>query len=76
MPPRWRSASARADACAADVAHAGASHRLVQFAREKGGALQLAVTMPASAAPPGEYPLHSWRKVINVKLNGVCYGMR
>ncbi len=29
-----------------------------------------------ASAPVGEYPLDSWRQVIDVNLNGVMYGMR
>lgn len=76
---RIREAGGAADACAADVADAEASRRLVQFAREKAGALHLAVNnagIGGATEPTGDYPLDSWRKVINVNLNGVFYGMR
>lgn len=76
---RIREAGGTADACAADVADAEASRRLVAFAREKGGALHLAVNnagIGGASEPTGAYPLDSWRKVIDVNLNGVFYGLR
>lgn len=76
---RIREAGGKADICAADVADADASRRLVEFAQEKGGALHLAVNnagIGGASEPTGAYPLDSWRKVIDVNLNGVFYGMR
>ncbi len=72
-------AGGRADACVADVADAAAVEKLVDFAVEKGGALHMAVNnagIGGPSAPLGEYPLDGWRKVIDVNLNGVFYGMR
>ena len=74
-----RESGGKADACAADVADADASRSLVEFAQEKGGGLHLAVNnagIGGATEPTGDYPLESWRKVIDVNLNGVFYGMR
>ena len=72
-------AGGRADVCLADVADAAAVEKLVDHAVEKGGALHMAVNnagIGGPSAPLGEYPLDGWRKVIDVNLNGVFYGMR
>ena len=64
---------------AADVADAEAMAALADFAGEKGGALHLAVNNAGIGGPMepcGNYPLDGWRKVIDVNLNGVFYGMR
>ena len=63
----------------ADVAEPPAMEQLVATAQAKGGALHLAVNnagIGGPTAPCGEYPLDGWRKVIDVNLNGVFYGMR
>ncbi|MCG6114718.1 MAG: SDR family oxidoreductase [Mesorhizobium sp.] len=72
-------AGGSAFAFAADVADPEASKALVDFAVEKGGALHLAVNNAGIGGPSekvGDYPLDGWRKVIDVNLNGVFYGMR
>jgi NAD(P)-dependent dehydrogenase (short-subunit alcohol dehydrogenase family) len=72
-------AGGRADAMACDVADADACAALVAFATDRGGALHLAVNnagIGGASAPVGDYPLDSWRQVIDVNLNGVFYGMR
>jgi NAD(P)-dependent dehydrogenase (short-subunit alcohol dehydrogenase family) len=64
---------------AADVSIAGDCQSLVQFAVEKTGALHLAVNNAGIGGPSeavGDYPLDGWRKVIDINLNGVFYGMR
>lgn len=69
----------RAHAFVADVSDASAMERLVAFAVEKGGALNLAVNnagIGGASDKTGDYPLESWRKIIDVNLNGVFYGMR
>jgi NAD(P)-dependent dehydrogenase (short-subunit alcohol dehydrogenase family) len=74
-----RAAGGKADAMACDVADADACAALVAFAQDKGGALHLAVNnagIGGASAPVGDYPLDSWRQVIDVNLNGVFYGMR
>jgi NAD(P)-dependent dehydrogenase (short-subunit alcohol dehydrogenase family) len=63
----------------ADVSDAEACEALVAFAVKKGGALHLAVNNAGIGGPSekvGDYPLDGWRKVIDVNLNGVFYGMR
>lgn len=74
-----RSAGGRADAMPCDVADPEACAALVAFAQDKGGALHLAVNnagIGGASAPLGDYPLDSWRQVIDVNLSGVFYGMR
>lgn len=73
------SAGGNAFAFAADVSDPEACKALVDFAVKKGGALHLAVNnagIGGASEPTGNYPLDSWRKVIDVNLNGVFYGMR
>ncbi len=63
----------------ADVAEPAAMEQLVATAVNRTGALHLAVNnagIGGPTAPAGEYPLDGWRKVIDVNLNGVFYGMR
>lgn len=69
----------KALAFAADVSDADASRALVDFAVKGTGALHLAVNNAGIGGPSekaGDYPLEGWRKVIDVNLNGVFYGMR
>lgn len=76
---RIRKAGGTADPCAADVADPDAARRLVKFAQKKGEGLHLAVNnagIGGASAATGDYPLESWRKVIDVNLNGVFYGLR
>ncbi|WP_149913163.1 SDR family NAD(P)-dependent oxidoreductase [Sphingobacterium cavernae] len=52
--------------------------KLVDIAVEKFGALHIAVNnagIGGDAATVGDYSLESWKKVIDVNLNGVFYGM-
>jgi len=63
----------------ADVSDAEACEALVAFAVKKDGGLHLAVNNAGIGGPSekvGDYPLDGWRKVIDVNLNGVFYGMR
>ena len=72
-------AGGRAQAETADVSDAVAMEALVATAVEAGGALHLAVNNAGIGGPTlpcGEYTLDGWRKVIDVNLNGVFYGMR
>lgn len=72
-------AGGKADAAVADVSDAAAMQKLVQTAVSKGGALHLAVNNAGIGGPAekvGDYPADGWRKVIDVNLNGVFYGMR
>lgn len=52
--------------------------KLVDIAVEKFGALHIAVNnagIGGDAATVGDYTLESWKKVIDINLNGVFYGM-
>lgn len=52
--------------------------KLVDSAVEKFGALHIAVNnagIGGDAATVGDYKLESWKKVIDINLNGVFYGM-
>ncbi|MFC7703299.1 SDR family NAD(P)-dependent oxidoreductase [Plastorhodobacter daqingensis] len=74
-----RAKGGAADVFVADVADAEANERLVGFAEQQTGALHLAVNNAGIGGPSarvGEYPLEGWKKVIDVNLNGVFYGMR
>jgi NAD(P)-dependent dehydrogenase (short-subunit alcohol dehydrogenase family) len=74
-----RSSGGRAWASEVDVADEAAVEALVRFAVEKAGALHLLVNnagIGGASAPTGEYPTESWRKVIDINLTGVFYGMR
>jgi NAD(P)-dependent dehydrogenase (short-subunit alcohol dehydrogenase family) len=64
---------------ACDVADPTQVEALVRFAQDRTGALHLLVNNAGIGGPSavtGEYPLDGWRKVIDVNLNGVFYGMR
>lgn len=66
-------------ALAADVAKPDDNERLVDFALQKGKSLNLAVNnagIGGPSVPTGDYPLDDWRRVIDINLNGVFYGMR
>ena len=69
----------RAHAIEADVADPAAAERLVEFAVETGGGLHLAVNNAGIGGPSekvADYPLDGWRRVIDINLNGVFYGMK
>ncbi len=62
-----------------DVSDAATVEKLVADAVAWGGGLDLLVNNAGIGGPlasVGEYPLDGWRKVIDVNLNGVFYGMR
>ena len=62
-----------------DVAVAGDSERAVRHAVQTYGALHYAVNnagIGGAQAPAGETDLDDWRRVIDINLNGVLYGMR
>jgi NAD(P)-dependent dehydrogenase (short-subunit alcohol dehydrogenase family) len=62
-----------------DVGDEDSVQAMVQFAKEKTGRLDYLVNnagIGGANAPLGEYPTDSWRKVIDVNLNGVFYGLR
>jgi NAD(P)-dependent dehydrogenase (short-subunit alcohol dehydrogenase family) len=68
-----------AKAITTDVANPAAVEAMVQFAVESFGGLDVAINnagIGGPLAPTGEYPLDAWRKVIDINLNGVFYGMR
>lgn len=76
---RVRDAGARAHAFAVDVADATAVEKMVDFAVETAGGLHLAVNnagIGGASAATADYPLDSWRHVIDVNLHGVFYGMK
>ncbi len=62
-----------------DVADPAAAEALVAFAVSSFGGLDVAVNnagIGGPLGPTGEYPLDGWRKVIDINLNGVFYGLR
>jgi len=64
---------------AADVTDEAAMKGLVAFAEAEGGGLHMAVNnagVGGPSLPTGEYPAEDWRRVIDINLNGVFYGMR
>lgn len=66
-------------AYAANVADEAAMCGLVKFAQDKGGDLHMAVNnagVGGPSLPTGDYPPEDWRRVIDINLNGVFYGMR
>ena len=68
-----------AHAKVADVSDAAAMQALSDFAVTTGGALHLAVNnagIGGPIEPCGTYPLDAWKKVIDINLNGVFFGMR
>lgn len=72
-------AGGKAHAKVADVSDAAQVADLTDFAVKTGGALHLAVNNAGIGGPMepcGNYPLDGWKRVIDVNLNGVFYGMR
>lgn len=72
-------AGGTAFAHAGDVADPAAVEAMVRLAVEKTGALHLMVNNAGIGGPfgtTGDYPLDGWKKVIDINLNGVFYGMR
>ncbi len=62
-----------------DVADPAAAEALVAFAVSTYGGLDVAVNNAGIGGPlaqTGDYPLDGWRKVIDINLNGVFYGLR
>jgi NAD(P)-dependent dehydrogenase (short-subunit alcohol dehydrogenase family) len=73
-----RAAGGTAASLAGDVTDQEFAERSVAAAREL-GPLRIAVNnagISGASAPLGEYPLESWRQVIDVNQNAVFYGMR
>lgn len=63
----------------ADVSDPSSVERMVQEALQAFGRLDIAVNnagIGGESKPAGEYGIESWRKVIDVNLNGVFYCMR
>lgn len=72
-------AGGAASAIQHDTAKAEDSARVVAYAESTYGALHYAVNnagIGGTAAPAGEVDLADWRRVIEINLNGVLYGMR
>src|SRR5687768_12034968 len=73
------SAGGTANAVQQDTAKAEDSARVVTHAVRTYGALHYAVNnagIGGAAAPAGDVDLADWRRVIDINLNGVLYGMR
>lgn len=69
----------KAVAVAGDVADPANADALVEAARRLPGTLAMAVNNAGIGGPhadAGDYPLDGWKKVIDINLNGVLYGMR
>jgi NAD(P)-dependent dehydrogenase (short-subunit alcohol dehydrogenase family) len=63
----------------ADVTDELAMKNLVAFAEAEGGGLHMAVNnagVGGPSFPTGAYPADDWRRVIDINLNGVFYGLR
>jgi len=62
-----------------DVASPEAAEEAVRLAEERFGALHLAVNnagIGGELNPVADYGIDAWRKVIDINLNGVFYGMK
>ncbi|MFC3570574.1 SDR family NAD(P)-dependent oxidoreductase [Paracoccus simplex] len=71
-------AGGRSEAVAGDVSDPEQVQKAVEVAKRLGG-LHLLVNnagIGGPSAPVGDYPLDGWRRVIDVNLNAVFYGMR
>jgi NAD(P)-dependent dehydrogenase (short-subunit alcohol dehydrogenase family) len=74
-----RGAGGTAGAVEQDTAHADASEKVVNHALSTYGALHYAVNnagIGGAHAPAGETDLADWKRVIDINLNGVLFGMR
>ena len=74
-----RGAGGTADAIQQDTAKAEDSEKVVNHALSTFGALHYAVNnagIGGAQAPAGDTDLAEWRRVIDINLNGVLYGMR
>jgi NAD(P)-dependent dehydrogenase (short-subunit alcohol dehydrogenase family) len=74
-----RNAGGTADAAAQDAAEAGDSEKVVNHAVSTYGALHYAVNnagIGGAQAPAAETDLADWKRVIDINLNGVLFGMR
>ncbi len=62
-----------------DVSVPEQAEAMVKFAVETYGSLDVAVNnagIGGAQSPTGEHPIDDWKKVIDVNLNGVFYGLR
>ena len=69
----------KASAITADTAKPEDSEKVVRHAVDTYGALHYAVNnagIGGAQAPAGEVDLDDWKRVIDINLNGVLYGMR
>ena len=74
-----RSLGGSAHDFAVDVADAGAVEKLIEFAVQKCGGLDMAVNnagISGARNTTADYPLEDWHKLININLNGVFYCMK
>jgi NAD(P)-dependent dehydrogenase (short-subunit alcohol dehydrogenase family) len=72
-------AGGSAKAIRTDVSDAASVEAMVQFAVDTYGGLDVAVNnagIGGPLGPTGEYPVDGWRRVIDINLSGVFYGMR
>lgn len=72
-------AGGAARAFAADVTDEDSMRAIAAFAEKDCGGLHMAVNnagIGGPSKPTGEYPAQDWRRVIDINLNGVFYGMR
>lgn len=64
---------------AVDVSRPEQCEAMVRHAVEEHGGLHIAVNnagIGGASAPTGEYGIDDWKKVIDINLNGVFYGLR
>lgn len=74
-----QAAGGTARAAGGNVADPGVVETLVAEAETWGGGLHLVVNnagIGGASAPTGDYPVDSWKQVIDVNLNAVFYGLR
>lgn len=74
-----RDAGGQARSFAADVSDEAAMKEAVACAEAEWGGLHMAVNnagIGGPSLPTGDYPADEWRRVIDINLNGVFYGMR
>ena len=62
-----------------DVADAGSVEKLTDYVVENFGGLHLAVNnagIGGPSVPTAEYAIGDWKRILDVNLNGVFYGMK
>lgn len=72
-------ARGKAQAFAADVTDEDTMREMASFAEKDCGGLRMAVNnagIGGPSVPTGDSPFRDWRRVIDINLNGVFYGMR